>query len=145
MADYDSIFVDSNYFIALFNASDTLHPETVSIAENMVAQNVRLCISNYIVIEVLTVLSQRVGKQSAILAMESLSNNEQIKMIHVTEELHQQSLDIFKTVKPKNVSLVDCSILAIPDYANIKQLLTFDITDFKPLASRFNFKLLSNQ
>lgn len=139
--DYDSVFVDSNYFIALYNASDSLHTKAASMAKSMIDRNVRLFISNYVVIEVLTVLSQRVGKQSAILAMESLYNNEQIKMIHVTEELHQQSLDIFKVVKPKNVSLVDCSTLAVLNYANIRQLLTFDITDFKGLASHFNFKL----
>jgi predicted nucleic acid-binding protein len=144
MADYYSVFVDSNYFIALFNTSDALHSEATSIAESMVDQNVRLYISNYIMIEVLTVLSQRVGKRAATLAIDSLSNDEQIKTIHITKELHQQSLDIFRSMEPKNVSLVDCSILAILDYVNIKQLLTFDITDFKSLASRFNFKFFNN-
>jgi predicted nucleic acid-binding protein len=62
MTDND-VFVDSNYFIALFNVSDTLHAEASALAENMVNRDVRLYISNYVMLEVLTVLSQRVVKK----------------------------------------------------------------------------------
>jgi len=139
MADNNAIFVDSNYFIALFNVSDTLHAKALALAESMVNKNIRLHISNYIMLEVLTVLSQRVGREAAKVASDNLTDSEQIRTVHVTEELHSRSLEIFRTIDSKNVSLVDCSILAVINYAGIKQLLTFDTTDFKPLKGRFNF------
>jgi predicted nucleic acid-binding protein len=139
MTDNNAVFVDSNYFIALFNISDTLHAEALALAESMVNKNIVLYVSNYIMLEVLTVLSQRVGREAARVASDNLVDSEQIRAVHITEELHSRSLEIFRTTDSKNVSLVDCSILAVLNYVGIKQLLTFDTTDFKPLKGRFNF------
>ena len=141
MADNNAVFVDSNYFIALFNVSDTLHAEASALAEAMVNRDIRLYISNYIILEVLTVLSQRIGKEAAKVAADNLTDTEQIRTVHITEELHDRSLEIFRNIDSKNVSLVDCSVLAVLNYAGVKQLLTFDTTDFKSLKGRFNFDL----
>lgn len=139
MANKNSVFVDSNYFIALFNVSDSLHDQAGELAESMLKQDVSLCISNYIVLEVLTVLSQRVSRSAAKVAADSLSDGKQIEVMHISEELHNLSLQVFQTTEAKNISLVDCSILALLNYAGIKRLLTFDVTDFKPLRERFDF------
>lgn len=62
-------------------------------------------------------------------------------MIHVDKSLNEASWQIFKDIREKNVSFVDASIIAILRAEDIRWLLTFDLADFKKLASRYRFHI----
>lgn len=143
MANKDAVFLDSNFLIAVFNTSDSNHKKAQQLSISMTKLDTKLYISNYILLEVLTVLSQRVNREIAVEVGERLLNSENVELTHINEELNNRSLEIFKEIQTKNMSVVDCSILAVLNYVGIKQLLTFDITDFKPLRERFNFGIVS--
>ncbi|HEY1646227.1 MAG TPA: PIN domain-containing protein [Candidatus Saccharimonadales bacterium] len=142
MAKNDSIFVDSNYLIALYNPADSQHSRALRLAEQISEEDPKLYTSNYILIEVLTVLSQRVDKNTAISVGEHIRDSQQIEILHVNEELDNLIWKIFKVIQSKNVSVVDCSTLALLNYAGIKRLLTFDETDFKPLRDQFSYSIV---
>lgn len=142
MTDNNLVFVDSNYFIALFNSSDALHEQAKELAKRIAKEESILYISNYVELEILTVLSQRVGRAAANAAANILSDDQHIKRVFISEELHSSSLQTFRVIESKNISLVDCSILVTLKYTGIKKLLTFDITNFKPLREQFNFSIV---
>jgi predicted nucleic acid-binding protein len=137
------IFVDSNYFIALFNFQDSLYRKARKTARSLDAKRPQLVISNFIFLEVTTVLSQKRGKSVALEAGRYLAKSSFIEIIHIDEFLHQQTWEIFQAIKYKDISFVDASTLAVLRVEGIAELLTFDIEDFKKLQKNFRFRLYS--
>lgn len=135
------VFVDSNFFIAFFNETDTLHQEALSIGAKLEKQKTELLISNFIFLEVVTVLSQRVNKAVALQVGRHLLSSPSIEIIHIDEVLHNHSWQIFQEVRNKNVSFVDCSIIATMKAEGVLELLTLDAEDFKKLQKKYRFRL----
>lgn len=137
----DQIFVDSNFFIALFHQHDALHEQALSIAKDLDRQWRPLVISNFVFLEVVTVLSQRKSRAQARAVGHFFLSDSSIVMRHIDEKLQQASWDIFKSVGHKGMSFVDCSIVALMRSEGIHTLLTFDKTDFRSLQKLFRFSL----
>ena len=139
MAKNDKVFVDSSFLIALFNPPDTFHPKAVAISRKTIKERPQLYISNFVFLETVTVLSQRVNRKTAVVLGQHLLKDQQAKIIHVNQKLNTLAWEIFKEIKKKNVSFIDCSTLAIMKVEGIKKLLTFDQKDFAPLRQKHRF------
>lgn len=137
MEQTDRVFVDSNYFVALFNPSDSLHKNALDVARRIDLQNISLVISNFVFLEIVTVLSQRRGRKVAVEVGEHLLTNPLIVIAHVDELLQRESWYIFQNIKNKDVSFVDSSIIAIMRSEEINTLLTFDTRDFRKLQKQY--------
>lgn len=137
----ERIFVDSNYFIALYRISDSLHEHALRITHALEQKGMILVVSNLIFAETVTVLSQREGKELAWQAGEDLLKNEQVRHMHVDEALQRKSWEIFREVQEKNISFVDCSTVAVMQTEGISTLLTFDVRDFKSLQKQYRISL----
>jgi predicted nucleic acid-binding protein len=140
-SENNKVFVDSNYFVALFNPNDALYQRASIVAKKIDAKRQRLVLSNYIFLEVTTVLSQRRGRDVSIAVGSHLMTNPMIDVIHVDETLHEESWKIFQNIQQKDMSFVDCSTLAIMRAEQMDRLLTFDLTDFRGLQREFGFKI----
>lgn len=138
-AKNDSVFVDSNFFIALFNKKDALHEKVKKFHLRIKKEKPKVFISNLVFSEVVTVLSQRAGRRISFVAGDYLWSDEDIRIIYVTKELSDRSWQVFKEIPKKNMSLVDCSILTVMDAEGIEKLLTFDQEDFAPLRKKYRF------
>lgn len=137
----NSIFVDSNYFIALANPKDSLHTVAFQLSKQIASEKYSVVISNLIVAETLTIISQKLGRKPAITTSIAIHNNPDIEIIFIDRQLHERSLQLFNKIDKKNMSFIDCSILAVMQKKNIKQLLTFDHADFQSLQKKYHFKL----
>lgn len=135
------IFVDSNYLVAFFNVKDTLHQRAVILAKKLESDKITIIISNFIFLEVVTVLAQRVGKETASRVGQYLFENPKIKMFHIDIILQNDTWRIFQHIRDKNISFVDCSILALMQAEHINDLLTFDEDDFRKLKKNYKFHL----
>lgn len=136
------IFVDSNFFVALFNPEDSQHRKARTISNQFPKNNFTFVISNYIFLEITTVLSQRVGRGVSILTGKYLINTSEIEIIHINSTLHERSWQIFQQIKRKNMGFIDASNLTIMTTEEIHELLTFDVEDFAPLQKQYHFSLL---
>ncbi len=105
-----AIFVDSNFYIALNNPSDSLHRRAKQISQQLLTGNAVVYTSNLIFIEVVTVLSQRTKRDFAIEVGRELLEERHFIMIDTV--LQQKSRGIFQEINKKDMGLVDCSILA---------------------------------
>lgn len=141
MEENRKIFVDSNYFVALFNDRDALFQIASDIATRLGAA--KIITSNFIFLETVTVLSQRRGQTLALAAGEYLLNNPLIEIMQIDYNLQQDTWEIFKDLKLKNTSFVDASVIAVMQAESLEELLTFDLKDFKLLARKYNFKLVT--
>jgi len=138
----DLVFVDSNFFCALYNPNDTLHLKANSVADKLSKLSARICISNYIFLEVVTIVSQRVSKAKGVATGEKLANPKYITSIHVDDKLLSGTWSIYKNLKNKDVSFVDVSIITTMLSENIKVLVTFD-SKLAKLAESYKLKVLS--
>lgn len=131
------IFVDSNFFVALLSPNDTLHKKAIRISAKIKEEATELVISNFIFLEIVTILSQRVNRKASITFGTHLLQDEQVEIIHIDEQLQRRSWKIFQETDKKNISFVDCSIIATMEFFGIETLLTFDQKDFKPIRNMY--------
>lgn len=140
MEQNKKVFIDSNFFIAFFNTADALHDKAIKIGEVLERERIILVISNFIFLEVVTVLSQRVNKFTAMKVGKYFLESPEIELIHVDETLQNQSWIIFSAAEEKNISFVDCSTIATMKAESLSKLLTFDKKDFQKLQKRHRFQ-----
>ena len=140
MEKCEDIFIDSSYLIALGNPIDSLHNRAKEIAAHLVKTDHAFFITNFIFLEVVTVLSQRQGRKSALEVGTSLLIAPSIEMLHIDPQLQQETWSIFHSVAFKDISFVDCSIIATMKAQGISTLLAFD-THFKKLQKHHRFSL----
>lgn len=142
MAERNSkIFADANYFIALANEKDSLYAKALAVSQDLEKRAVQLYISNFVFLEVVTILSQKRNREVANKTGLYLLSNPHISHVHIDEQLHKESWDIFQDISQKNISFVDCSIIAAMKAERVSTLLTFDQTDFRQLQKPYGFNL----
>ena len=115
----------------------------MKIAQKLDKQNNLFFISNFIFLEVVTVLSQRVGKKTALEVGNYLLSDSRINLIHIDENLNDRTWQRFKEIKSKNASFVDASIIETMKMQRLTDLLTFDTKDFSVLAKNRNINLIA--
>ena len=133
------LFVDTNYLCAYYNKSDSLHEKAKKLFSSL--QEFHIIISNFILLECYTIISQRVSKNHALIFKEDMYTQKYYRIYWINKELEKQVWSIFESIKDKNFSYVDASILAVMRKEKVKHLLSFDTT-FKNLQDQFKFKLL---
>lgn len=122
------IFVDTSVLVALNNTLDSTYLRALELSKSFVNDTVELVTSNHVIAETLTVLSQKVSHDIAIEFNEKWAPK--MEVIHIDEELEEAAFDIFKKIKSKNVSFVDCTSFALMRHLKISKVFTFDM-DFK--------------
>ena len=135
------IFVDSNFFIELYNKNDTNFAKAEEKSRLISEINPEIVINNYIFSEITTVISQRIDRKTAILAGKQLIQNQQIHLCFLTPKVEEEAWKIFSSITSKNVSFADCSIIATMKALSVNTLLTFDTKDFHLLQMEYKFKL----
>lgn len=133
------LFVDTNYLCAFYNKSDSLHEKAKK--SSSLLQEFHIVISNFILLESYTVLSQRVSKNHVLTFKEDMYNEKYYRIYWVDKNLEENIWLIFKSIKDKNFSYVDASILAVMKKEKIRHLLSFD-AGFKNLQEQFKFQLI---
>lgn len=135
------LLVDSSFFVALGKPQDSLKEKATSFElENSGRYN--FLITNHTYIEILTVLSYKTNKETAIKFARLVSLDDYIKVIHTNSSVERNALKIFTSDPSKNISMVDCISLAAIEYYGFKEFLTFDKTDFKKYQNKLKFKIL---
>lgn len=123
-----NIFVDSNVFVGVFNKDDALHKRAITLWGFLEKEQYRIVVSNFTISEVITVLSQRVDKETALEFAATMYGNErsEVEIIYSDERIEIRALDYLKSIPSKNVSFVDATIFAIIDLYQIRKLASFD-------------------
>jgi predicted nucleic acid-binding protein len=122
-----SVFIDANVFIAVIAKGDTLHARAFRVLDVIKAEGLLPVTSNFVVSEVVTLISQRVGKESAISVAEALYRIDSPTVsIRVDEPIERKALEYLKAIPGKNVSFTDCTTLALMELFRIPYLATFD-------------------
>jgi predicted nucleic acid-binding protein len=115
-----AIIFDSNVWIGYFNVSDTTHKRAVAVFEKHSGQSIIL--TEYILLEVATVLKQQIGPVATSRIITALLQTDTIQVLE-SAAYFQATLQQFLTTKEKHLSFVDTSLLTL---ANDFTIVTFD-------------------
>lgn len=133
------LFIDTSYLCAYYNKLDSLHDKAKGLFPKLPEFNI--IISNFILLECYTVISQRVSKKHALLFKEDMYNQKYYSIFWIGRKLEDEAWTIFQSIKDKNFSYVDASTLAVMKSQKITHLLSFD-TSFAQLQRTFGFILI---
>lgn len=135
------IFVDSSFWLALFNKEDALHKQALSFSQDKKFLQAALFTSDHVLDETLTRLKKKVNAKSAFLLFEALQRKikeDRLTFLFTTHEIFNKAYKIFKNNPlPKSFSFTDATIVALVKAHKINTLLTFD-EDFKKIKPKIH-------
>ena len=126
------IFIDASAYLAIVMPFDNNRGKALRLSKTVFTKENNLITSNAILGEVLTICSQRHNREAAIDFVSDILKGK-TNIVLENKELTDKSFDIFKTIKDKDVSWVDCYSFAIIEHYKIEKVFSFD-KDFKKYA-----------
>ncbi|MDZ7587042.1 MAG: PIN domain-containing protein [Patescibacteria group bacterium] len=130
MPTISKVFIDTNIFVAIKDDKDSTHDRAILLLKTLKSKKVRFFTSSDVIGESITVISKKLGKLAAIEFLSRL--NDYAEEIFIDKYLHQETRDVFKRIKSKNISFIDCSSVVAMKRHKIKSIFSFD-QDFKKL------------
>jgi hypothetical protein len=116
-------FVDTGAWVALFVEADAQHHSALAW---ITSNRDRLITSDYIVDEVLTLISARFRRQTAIRVGHVLFGQDLAGLIQLTDEDKERAWGIFRSHSDKEWSFTDCTSFALMQRLGISNAFAFD-------------------
>jgi len=114
---------DSGVFIGSQYHRDQYSKEATKILENLKEGNIRkVYITYYVLAECINFLLKKVGFEKANAAFNYLTETDNIEVVPI------EDIDKIKEIfaKYKNLSITDCSLIALSEKLKIKEIFSFD-------------------
>ncbi len=119
------ILIDSDALFSLYNPNDAHHARCKKILNILLSEDTALLTLNLVIQETATVLSYKIGQDSAksfVVDIDALA----LTHIDLDRELEEKAWEIFLAQTKKGTSFIDCANLATLHYYNLSGILTFD-------------------
>ena len=119
------IFIDSVVWIGAKLKNDQWHDQSNKIIRQFVEDSKKIVhINDFVVLETVNFLLRKGGFDTALATLKLFREHERITIIHMTDQLLEQTYDTF--TKYKGLSITDASIVAIMHQFGISKLYSFD-------------------
>lgn len=114
------IILDSNIWIAFLNKNDNQNKKAEKIISSLSGG---IAITEYIILEVSSVLSIKAGKNVADKFIEFVLDNNDIQLLLSNDGFFHDTIGLFAKIKNNKLSFVDVSLLNL---SNLYKIITFD-------------------
>jgi uncharacterized protein len=120
----EGVFVDTSAIYAVFDSSDRWHDAASRQWRDLTKADVPLHTSNYVVVELSTLLQMRLGVSAA----EALSIYvvPWLHVVWVDATTHDKAMAGVLAARRRDLSLVDCTSFAIMRSLGLRKVFTFD-------------------
>ncbi len=120
------IFVDTAGWMAMADAKDSLHQESLNSRDEWLEQGAVLVTSNYIVDETLTLIRMRLGIDAAEKWWALISESPRCNVEWITPERKEKAAHWFFRWRDQSFSFTDCTSFIVMREQGIKDVLTAD-------------------
>jgi uncharacterized protein len=119
-------FVDTLYFVALFNRKDQWHERAIA-ASHLVAQT-KLITTEDVLVELLNFFSEygEKSRRGAVIQAEEILNGADIEVTPQSHEAFVAGLTLYKARPDKSYSLTDCISMHAMRERGVSEILTHD-------------------
>ena len=122
---YDEVVIDTVVWVGAKSERDNYHKKSNNIINAFLNKKIKkVFITDYILIETINFLLRKSGFEFAHDVLNSITKSNKIKIRYSDEIFLIKIKEIFE--KYKNLSLTDCSIVALMEERKIKYLFSFD-------------------
>jgi predicted nucleic acid-binding protein len=122
----DLTFVDASGWIALVNANDILHQQSVRLFQRRLSEGRGFVTSSVVLLEVGNWLSPVPLRRLASRLMDRIEHSARIKVVELTPELYAKGWRLYRERPDKDWGVIDCISFAIMTERNIIEALTGD-------------------
>lgn len=137
----NKVFLDTSFLVSLFISVDSNHEKARSIWNKLNTEKPDLFVSNYVMLEFYTILSQRLGK-AELLKLNKGFSADKLSHLHITEEVHDATTKEFIKLSNKNISFVDLSSFVACKWHKVGSIVSLD-KHFVRLSGKYRMKLIS--
>jgi predicted nucleic acid-binding protein len=119
-----NVFVDTSAVLALRNPQDRSYQTAVQVWQRLLDDEQPLWTTNYVVLETIALLQARSGMQAVHVFQSSILPF--LQTIWIDAEMHEMSTRSLLLANRRNLSLVDCSSMAVARRYDIQHFFAFD-------------------
>ena len=119
-----TVFVDTSALLAVLDADELRHSEAAAIWQRLLAEDVSLLSSNYVLVETFALVQRRLGME-AVRTVE----RDMAPLFHLhwlDGELHRTAVTAWLAASRRSLSLVDCTSFEIMRLRRVRQAFAFD-------------------
>ncbi len=121
-----AVFLDTSYFIALFNRRDRFHARAVEAARRFAHGNTPMMTTDAVLIEIGNALSPLPARALAAQIIAAVREAAAIEVARVDAPLFERGLALFRQRMDKEWGLTDCISFALMQQRGVTQALTAD-------------------
>jgi len=118
------VFIDTSAFYALMDRADLCHNKAKELWHILLADKKSIVTSNYISIETMALLQNRLGFEAANLWYSDILGI--VKVIWTNKIIHKTAYDLWVSLGRRKLSLVDCTSFVIMRKYKISKVFGFD-------------------
>ncbi len=122
----DVVFLDTNGWLALLNASDALHPTATSTWGALLKQGYSVVLTDWVVAETGNGLARTRARGQLARAVEMIRSSSIARLIPVSEPLFEQALHLYASREDKTWGLVDCASFIVMQEEGVSEAFTND-------------------
>jgi len=122
----DLTFVDASGWIALVNANDALHQQSVRLFEQRLNAGRGFVTSSVVLLEVGNWLSPVPLRRLASSLIERIERSARIEVVEVTSEIYRKGWQLYRERLDKDWGVIDCISFTIMQERSIVEALTAD-------------------
>jgi uncharacterized protein len=119
-----NLFIDTSAFFALLDQDDDNHQRAADAWRKILEHTTRLFTSNYVLIETVALLQNRLGMEAV-----RLFHTEMVPAVHieyVNANLHRLGVSSLLAAGKRKLSLVDCVSFEMMRHLGLNHAFTFD-------------------
>jgi len=117
-------FIDSSAILAIINPDDRWHRGAAALWSEAVGRREAILTTNYILLETSAVVQRRHGLALVQTIVDRL--RPVVRVVWITEEIHDAALRTVLAAGRRDLSLVDCTSFEIMRRLGIRRCFTFD-------------------
>ncbi len=122
----EPVFLDTNGWLALLNASDSLHSVASLTWTAIVARGSRLVVTDWIIAETGNGLARSRERGRFVSAVHLLRSSPRVEIVDVAPPLWERSLDLYARRSDKTWGLIDCASFLVMEDQGISRAFTND-------------------
>ena len=122
--EIENVFIDTSAFYALMDRSDSYHQKAKKLWTFLLDEEIYFKTTNYIIIETLALLQNRLGFEAAHLYSSDIL--ELVDILWVDEPRHNLAFELWLSLGRKKLSLVDCVSFITLRHFRLENVFGFD-------------------
>jgi predicted nucleic acid-binding protein len=131
----NSVFLDTNGWLALLNSGDSRHVEADAVWRDLIRRGAGIVLTDWVIAETANGAARSRHRSRIAEAVRATIEDTRVKLIVIDEELLHQSLEIFGRYTDKSWGLVDCASFIVMQERGITEAFTSD-RDFEQAGFR---------